>query len=68
MRQLKDWVPLTEAAEELGISRQGLHHRVNTGSIPAKWLRRISQGSRSTVLISTEYIAQQQPWNHEEEE
>ncbi len=57
--RLSGWMALPEAAEELGLTRQGLHYRVNTGQIARKFVRAVSTGSRELVLISIRYIDEQ---------
>ncbi len=59
IRQLDGWTALPEAAAALGMTRQGLHFRVNQGLIPSKYLREVRTGSRRLVLISNKYIESQ---------
>lgn len=56
IRRLKGWTALPEAAERLGLTKQGLHFRVNQGLIASKFVREVRTGSRSLVLISDSYI------------
>lgn len=51
----EDFLPLTEAASEMGLSRQGLHYRIQTGKIPARFLRLIP-GNPRQLFVSREYI------------
>lgn len=51
---LEGWVALPEAAERLGMSRQGLHDKVRRGKIHPDDVKLI-EGSR-TLVISEEYV------------
>ena len=44
---LEDWIPLTEAADLLGLTRQGVHKKASAGEL--KTLRRV--GDRSAVYV-----------------
>lgn len=57
--ELEGWTALPEAADQMGMTRQGLHFRVNQGLIPTAYVRKISQGTRSLRLISNTYIREQ---------
>lgn len=58
LKALEAWVSLPDAARELGLSRQGMHYKVDTGAIPKgdlRWLQTGKQG-RGIVLISRKRI------------
>ena len=55
-RQLEGWVALSEAAERMGLSKQGLHFRLNQGLIPAEHVRWVPTGSRKVMLVREAYI------------
>lgn len=59
VRELKGWTALPEAATAMGITRQGLHFRVNQGLVPSKFVREVRTGSSRLVLISDKYIEQE---------
>lgn len=59
IERLAGWTALPEAAVELGLTRQGMHYRVNTGQIARKFVRAVTTGTRELVLISNRYIDQQ---------
>lgn len=54
--ELDGWTALPEAADKIGMSRQGLHFRVNQGLVPEKYVRAIKTGKRQLVLIGDAYI------------
>ncbi len=57
VKELERWTALPEAAQKLGLAKQGLHFRVNQGLVPAKDVRFVKMGQRRLVLISERYIA-----------
>ena len=54
VNMLDGWVALPEAAERLGMSRQGLHDKVKRGKIHPDDVKLV-EGSR-VLVISTPYI------------
>lgn len=57
--ELEGWTALSEAANQMGMTRQGVHFRVNQGLIPMAYVRKISQGTRALLIISNTYIREQ---------
>lgn len=56
IKTLEDWVALPSAAEQMGMTRQGLHFRVNQGLVPGDSVRKVAIGSKIVVLIHQRYI------------
>lgn len=55
--KLDGWTTITDAAERLGFTRQNLHKRIKTGSIPAEHVRWIGDSdSRKILVIRTSYV------------
>jgi len=54
--ELEGWTALPEAAERLGLSRQGMHFRVNQGLVPKRQVRQVRTGSSKVILIADKYI------------
>lgn len=67
IKQLEGWVSASDAAEALGLTRQGLIWRIKEGTIPADAVRVIGTGGKNQYLISEEYIRGVQPWRDNEE-
>jgi len=69
IKTLEGYISLADAAERLGITKQGLHHRIKVGTVPARFVRRVpatSESKRSAVvLLSTEYT--DAPWEFTKE-
>lgn len=56
VKELERWTALPEAAEKLGLAKQGLHFRVNQGLVPARDVRYVRMGQHRLLLISDRYI------------
>lgn len=55
--ELDGWMSITDAATRLGFTRQNLHKRINSGSIPAEHVRQIGEsGNRKILVIRVSYI------------
>ncbi len=55
--KLEGWMTITDAAVRLGFTRQNLHKRIKSGSIPAEHVREIGdEESRRILVIRTSYV------------
>lgn len=51
---------LTDAADAMGMTRQGLHYKINQGMISAAFIRKVVMGTkREILLISSAYVQEQ---------
>lgn len=57
VKELERWKALPEAAEQLGLAKQGLHFRVNQGLVPSRDVRFVRMGQRRLLLISERYLS-----------
>jgi hypothetical protein len=67
IKQLEGWVSASDAAETLGLTRQGMNYRIKEGTIPSDAVRVIGTGGKNQYLISEEYLRGVQP-RHDNEE
>jgi len=49
------WETVAQTAKRLGITRQGLHWRMNKGQVPEEFVEEVTVGGRTVILISPEY-------------
>lgn len=67
VQELEGWTALPEAAQQMGLSKQGLHFRVNQGHVPEDSVRVVRTGKRAMVLIANDWIEMEKVFRSNDE-